>query len=87
MATSTDPLAALRAIRMPAPPPSSLPELLVLAAAAGIACALLIVAGLALRQALARRRSPARDALAAFEAAGGLPAAEQVAIHAATLRR
>ncbi|MDQ0472254.1 DUF4381 family protein [Labrys wisconsinensis] len=87
MAMPADPLAALRPIRLPAPPASSLVEMLVLAAAAGIACGLLLTALLAARAALARRRSPAGEALAALAAARGLAPGERLCAQAAALRR
>lgn len=91
MATSADglaadPLAALRAVRLPAPPPSSLAEMLMLAAAAGILAAAILVGILAARQLLARRRAPVRAALAGLGTAAGLPPAERLAEEARLLR-
>jgi hypothetical protein len=86
MATSPDPLAALRPERLPATVPGSLVETVALAAAAGVAAALLAVAAIVIWRALARRRSPRGEARAALAAAAGLPIDERIAAEARLLR-
>jgi hypothetical protein len=86
MATTPDPLDALHAMRLPAPPASSLVETLALSVAAGAFAALLLAGALAVFAAWRQRRAPLRDALRTLDMARRLAPAERVCAHAAALR-
>ncbi len=86
MATVPDPLDALHAMRLPAPPASSLVETVALGVAAGAFAALLLVGALALFAAWRQRSAPSRDALRKLDMATRLAPAERVCAHAAALR-
>jgi len=86
MATAADPLAALRPLHLPPAPPGTLVETAALAAAAGVAAALLVVGLVALWRRLAVLRAPRREALAALAEAARLPVDERLAAEARLLR-
>jgi hypothetical protein len=86
MATTPDPLDALHAMRLPAPPAASLVETLALGVAAGAFAALLLAGALALFAAWRQRTAPSRDALRKLDMARRLAPAERVCAHAAALR-
>lgn len=86
MATAPDPLDALRPLRLPPAPESSLVETLALATAVGVAAALGLVLLVAAWRTFAAWRAPRREALAALARAALLPPAERLAAEARLLR-
>lgn len=86
MATMPDPLDALRPMRLPSAPPSSLVETIGLGVAVGVLAALLLAGALALFAAWRRRSAPSREALSKLDRARRLAPAERVCAHAAALR-
>lgn len=82
-----DLLDGLRPVRLPAPPPSSLIEMLVLGAACGVLGALLLLGFITLLARWRARQAPLREALLALKAAARLPPAERACAQARLLRR